>query len=91
MTTDSYTPSIMDLVANPVGSSAQYFADRGRSATERLSGFASDRAIDIGGTLILALLGVSIAMVGILRIFSAGASTQTGGTLLGLAPLRKSR
>lgn len=89
--TSPYTPSIPDLIVNPVGSSAEYFADKGRSATERLAGFASDRAIDIGGTLILALLGVSIAMVGVLRIFTAGANTPTGGTLIGVASTRRPR
>jgi len=91
MTTDPYTPSITDLIVNPAGSAAGYVVDRGRAATDRLAGFATDRFLDIGGTLILALLGVSIAMVGVLRIFAAGSQSKTGGALIDLASLRKPR
>jgi len=85
------TPTPLELVANPVGSSASYVTGRIASAGERLAGFASDRLIDIGGTLLLASLGVALAVVGVLRIFAAGANTQTGSTLIGLSPLGRAR
>jgi len=81
-------PNPIEVVLNPFGAAVDASIAAGLSNplnafSERIVAFAGDRIIDIGATLLLMTLGVAITTVGVLRIFAATASTDTGRAAIG--------